>query len=59
MDEIVKILEDEGFEVFEGANAVRRAIRRCADDSIQSLCSGYRVFPDGRKCKGCSDCKDD
>ena len=21
-----------------------------------SLCSGYKVFPDGRKCKGCIDC---
>jgi hypothetical protein len=21
-----------------------------------SLCSGYRVFPDGKKCKGCIDC---
>ncbi|MCK9281418.1 MAG: hypothetical protein M0P71_12405 [Melioribacteraceae bacterium] len=20
------------------------------------LCSGYRVFPDGTKCKGCIDC---
>jgi hypothetical protein len=20
------------------------------------LCSGYRVFPDGSKCKGCIDC---
>jgi len=22
-----------------------------------SLCSGYGVYPDGRKCKGCSDCE--
>lgn len=22
-----------------------------------SLCSGYGVFPDGSKCKGCSDCE--
>ncbi len=22
----------------------------------KELCSGYRVFPDGTKCKGCSDC---
>lgn len=22
-----------------------------------SRCSGYGVYPDGRKCKGCSDCK--
>ena len=21
-----------------------------------SRCSGYGVYPDGRKCKGCSDC---
>lgn len=21
-----------------------------------SLCSGYKVFPDGSKCKGCIDC---
>lgn len=22
----------------------------------QKLCSGYKVFPDGEKCQGCSDC---
>lgn len=22
-----------------------------------SLCSGYGVYPDGRKCNGCSDCE--
>lgn len=22
-----------------------------------SRCSGYGVYPDGRKCRGCSDCK--
>lgn len=22
-----------------------------------SRCSGYGVYPDGRKCKGCSDCE--
>lgn len=22
-----------------------------------SRCSGYGVYPDGRKCKGCSDCQ--
>lgn len=22
-----------------------------------SRCSGWGVYPDGRKCKGCSDCK--
>lgn len=22
----------------------------------RSLCSGYKVFPDGEKCPGCADC---
>ncbi len=22
-----------------------------------SLCSGYKVYPNGKKCSGCSDCK--
>jgi hypothetical protein len=54
--EISKLLKDEGFEVVEGMDAVLAAIKAEAGHGQLPLCSGYGVFPDGRKCLGCSDC---
>jgi Zn-finger protein len=30
--------------------------KKTSNNKGGSLCSGYKVFPDGRKCKGCIDC---
>ena len=54
--EIVKILSEGGFKCVEGKDAVLGAIAEVSDGSIQPLCSGYKVFPGGRKCLGCKDC---
>ena len=56
MDDIVKILQDEGFHVVEGKDAVKNMIKSCADFGNEERCSGYRVFPGGKKCEGCPDC---
>jgi len=53
---IVKILNDAGFETVEGKEAVIKAIKDMAGPPSTPLCSGYRVFPDGKKCPGCPDC---
>lgn len=57
-DDITKILEGAGYKTVTGADAVKKAIRdaEIPGDSTP-LCSGYGVFPDGRKCEGCDDCK--
>lgn len=56
MEELIKILNDAGYETVTGAEAVLDAIESVADDNTQLLCSGYGVFPGGDKCAGCSDC---
>lgn len=56
--ELIEILKNAGYKTFEGAAAVKAAIVDVADISHTPLCSGWRVFPDGRKCPGCRDCED-
>jgi hypothetical protein len=56
MDELTKILNKAGFETVEGIDAVRSAILQEAGEDQAPLCSGFRVFPGGKKCEGCSDC---
>lgn len=55
MKDITEIL-GEGFGTVEGKVAVLNLIKSMSDDSTDLLCSGYGVFPDGRKCEGCRDC---
>jgi hypothetical protein len=55
--DISTILKDAGFEIVEGYDNVKKAIADVAElPPGEWLCSGYRVFPGGEKCKGCSDC---
>jgi len=54
---LITLLADAGYEVVEGYENVKDMIQQKADNSPENLCSGYRVFPDGTKCNGCSDCK--
>ena len=49
------VLENSGYEVVEGAENVSNAIG--FDFSGEVLCSGFGVFPDGKKCPGCLDCR--
>lgn len=57
MGDIKTILEENGYEVFDGYEATKQAIRMASDNNVTApLCSGWRVFPDGTKCLGCSDC---
>lgn len=53
---LVELLRANGYETVEGRDAVLAAIAAKSDGSTEVLCSGYRVFPDGRKCEGCRDC---
>lgn len=55
---IAQILNDAGYKTVEGGENVRRMISECAGALGVPLCSGYRVFPDGSKCTGCSDCQE-
>ncbi len=55
--EVTKILNEAGHETVEGKDAVLNMIKSASDGTETPLCSGYRVFPDGRKCKGCEDCE--
>lgn len=55
--EIKEILSEAGIETVEGKEAVMNMIKSASDGNMTPLCSGYGVFPDGRKCKGCKDCK--
>jgi len=54
--DIVEILEGAGCEAISGHDNVRKAIGDFETDPAKQLCSGHGVFPDGRKCEGCSDC---
>jgi len=56
MNELTKVLREAGYTVAEGETDVRNLIHAVSNDDEQPLCSGYRVFPDGTKCKGCPDC---
>ena len=59
MSELIKLLADNGYKTVEGYENVKNMIKQKADGSEQPLCSGHGFFPDGKKCKGCSDCLDD
>ena len=53
---VEKVLQDAGYKTVSGYDAVKQAIANCADDCPETLCSGYKIFPDGTKCEGCDDC---
>ena len=55
--EITEVLNKRGFETVEGKDAVLNMIKSASDGNMTPLCSGYKVFPDGRKCEGCKDCE--
>lgn len=57
MSELVDLLKKAGYVVAVGEEETRKLIRAVACDSLKKLCSGYRVFPGGERCKGCTDCK--
>ena len=54
--EIEQILQEAGYETISGGDAVLNAIASVGDGPTDRLCSGWRVFPNGDKCPGCSDC---
>ena len=56
MDELKNILIKEGYAVTEGRENVEKAIKQMANNDTKKLCSGFKVFPDGKKCSGCKDC---
>ena len=56
MNKLEEVLTNGGFKVVTGSNAVLEAIEKLADKTEDRLCSGHRVFPDGRECTGCQDC---
>lgn len=59
MDKLIEILNEAGFKTtLEGAEAVRAAILQEAGKDQTPLCSGFRVFPNGKKCEGCNDCRE-
>ena len=43
--------------VDEEAAAEHFGERESSRPICEQLCSGFRVFPDGRECKGCLDCE--
>lgn len=53
---IEKTLTENNIPFVSGYDNVMKAIKGASDGSDIKLCSGYRVFPDGAKCNGCSDC---
>ena len=55
LTDVFGILRENGYQVVFGADAVRAVIAASSDGSAK-LCSGYRVFPGGDKCHGCTDC---
>ena len=55
-DGVTDLLEKEGYTVVRGNAAVKAEIKRVAVVSSDKLCSGYKVFPDGKRCSGCIDC---
>lgn len=57
MDDVKKILEDAGYLVVSvGYDETLQAIKNFFDGDIKKRCSGFKVFPNGEKCTGCSDC---
>jgi hypothetical protein len=57
MNDLVDVLNGAGFKTVVGADNVLQAIKDSARATTSGmLCSGYRVFPGGEKCPGCSDC---
>ena len=54
--DIIKVLKAGGFSTVEGKNAVLKAIKDSAGPPSKPLCSGFGVFPNGKRCDGCSDC---
>ncbi len=56
LDPLVRALRDAGYSVAEGSADVRNLIHAASGDDVQPLCSGWRVFPGGKKCQGCADC---
>ena len=56
--DLTQVLKDAGYQVVEGKDAVLDAIKSVSDGSTGRLCSGYRVFPGGDKCDGCSNCQE-
>lgn len=59
VEPIIEILKQSGYIVVEGKEAVENMIKSAENFSHERLCSGYRVFPGGDKCQGCSDCNRD
>lgn len=55
-NKLIDLLTSGGYEVAVGPDAVFEMIKNNAGADTQPLCSGYGVFPDGKKCPGCSDC---
>ena len=55
---IRRILRENGYTLVEGKESVLEAIKSVADNSVEKLCSGYGVFPNGEPCKGCADCEE-
>ncbi len=56
-DDLMDILRKAGYTVVEGKDDVFAAIAELAGIPTEKLCSGFGVFPDGGRCKGCRDCK--
>ena len=55
MKDVKDVLEQAGYTVIEGAENLSSVIG--FDFSREVLCSGFGVFPDGKKCPGCLDCR--
>jgi len=53
---IAKILKNNGYQIVEGTD-IFASIGEFEKDRSKWLCSGYRVFPDGSTCPGCTDCR--
>lgn len=56
VQDLVGVLHAAGYKTIEGADNVLAAIAAESDGATERLCSGFRVFPDGTPCAGCSDC---
>ena len=56
MNNLVDILKDSGYIVLEGKDEVIKMIKSNSQVGCLPRCSGFRIFPDGRKCYGCRDC---
>jgi hypothetical protein len=53
---VMEVLNEDGFETVDGADAVLAAIKDAAVPGPK-LCSRFGIFPGGEKCQGCDDCK--